>query len=178
MSSNFQNKYLTGGKYNYSKGRGMKRGQVDYPSSGGVYINTSKKRKIYDVPDDSPAWNMPIPRSLKGEKKGCDTQVVQPTITNTTSTNADIYCLNLIQQGTGSWNRIGRKTMLKSVRIKGKFTNTFQMASGDVAGNVIRMILVWDKQPSGNALPSFETIFGTTTQTGTESSNVFAPPKV
>lgn len=175
--SGFEKKYLTGSRYNYSKGRGMKRGSPDYPSSGGVYVNTSKKRKLYEVPDDSPVWNMPLPRSLKGEKKGLDTAVTQPIITNTTSTNADIYPLNLIQQGSASWNRVGRKTQLKSVRVKGRLTNTFNMSTGDVVGNVTRMALVWDKQPSGNAIPNFDAIFGTTTQTGTESSNVFAPPK-
>ena len=36
------------------------------------------------------------------------------------------------------------------------------------------MVLVWDKQPSGNAIPNFNDIFGTVDQTGAEASTISA----
>lgn len=164
------------GKTYLGQGRKRKRDEFEVvvPSSQPVF----KKRKIaYEVPDNSPAWNMVIPRGLQVEKKGVDTTISGTGLPETTSTNAGIYPLNLIQQGTGSWNRIGRKTKLKSVRIQGNISNSYVMANGDNAGNIVRCILVWDKQPSGNALPTFETIFGVTDQSGTESCTIYSPPK-
>jgi len=42
----------------------------------------------------------------------------------------------------------------------------------------MRIVVVWDKQPSGAAIPAFDTIFGITAQDGTESCpNIFCQPK-
>lgn len=114
------------------------------------------------------------------EKKGMDTDVSQNAIATTTNSNANIMVLNLIQQGNGSWNRVGRKTHLSSIRIKGtvNFVTAATVATGVVGVPSIRMCLIWDKQPSGNAIPSFDTIFGITAQDGTESCpDVTCPPK-
>jgi len=115
-----------------------------------------------------------------GEVKGVDTGLgVVSTIGTTTNTNADIVPLNLIQQGAGSWNRIGRKARLQSVRLYGNITYTSSPAAttGNIDGAICRMTLVWDKQPSGAAIPSFDDIFGTTVQDGTEASDFQDPIK-
>jgi len=107
---------------------------------------------------------------LSVEVKGVDTDVTTgTTIVATTSTNADIVALNLVQQGAGSWNRVGRKVRLKSLRIKGvvKMQNIVQ---ANLQQNTLRMIVVWDKQPSSGAVPTFDTIFGATDQGGVEQS--------
>ena len=106
-----------------------------------------------------------------GETKGMDTDISNGSIVSTTNTNANIGVLNLVQQGAGAWNRVGRKIHAKSVRIKGfvRFSSAPIPASGIIYQCSFRMILVWDKQPSGSAIPSFDTIFGITTQDGTES---------
>jgi len=106
-----------------------------------------------------------------GEKKGMDTDISVLSIVSTTNTNANISVLNLVQQGAGSWNRVGRKIHAKSVRIKGfvNFASAPVLATGILSQCSFRMILVWDKQPSGSAIPSFDTIFGITAQDGTES---------
>ena len=114
------------------------------------------------------------------EKKGMDTDVSQNAIATTTNSNANIMVLNLIQQGNGSWNRVGRKTHLSSIRIKGavNFVTAVNVPTGVVGAPSIRICLIWDKQPSGNAIPSFDTIFGITAQDGTESCpDVTCPPK-
>jgi len=148
----------------------------------------NKKRKYnppsYVVPDDSPAWSVnpdmvaPKPRlsSLRlfrpsGEKKGMDTDLTTVSVISSTNTNANIIVLNLVQQGNGSWNRVGRKTHLDSVRIKGAviFASQPSSSTGVMAAPSFRYVLVWDKQPSGGAIPTFDTIFGITAQDGTES---------
>jgi len=114
----------------------------------------------------------------KMDKKGMDTDLTVAAVINTTSTNGNITVLNLIQPGTGSWNRVGKKTHLKSVRIIGRieFNVTPTFATGVSNETFMRMILVWDKQPSGGAIPTFDTIFGITSQTGAESCPVVTCP--
>lgn len=121
-----------------------------------------------------------VKRAQMGEKKGMDTDITLNPIISTTSTNASSFVLNLIQQGAGSWNRIGRKVYLKSLRLKGTFscTQTPTVATGVGQNTVARMVVVWDQQPSGGAIPTFDQIFGITAQDGVESCpNFNCPPK-
>jgi len=111
--------------------------------------------------------------------KGVDADISQSIIA-TTSTNSGIDVLNLIQPGSGSWNRIGRKTVVKSVRVKGNLlwsiVPTFATGAGGVSSSV-RGVLVWDNQPTGT-IPTFDTIFGSTLQAGTEQvTSIFDPVK-
>lgn len=101
--------------------------------------------------------------------------IVGPVIA-TTGTNADAFVLNLVRAGTASYNRVGKKIYLQAVRLKGNAQYNIAPAATtlNTVNAVLRMVLVWDKQPSG-ALPTFDTIFGTTVQAGTEASNVLAP---
>ena len=39
-------------------------------------------------------------------------------------------------------------------------------------GSWLRCLLVWDKQPNNGPIPSFETMFGQTDQTGAETSSI------
>lgn len=114
-----------------------------------------------------------------GEKKGMDTSLSVGSVVATTNTNDDAVVLNLVQQGVGSWARIGRKVNLQSVRLRGiaRFTSAPAVTSGDLNTNALRMVVVWDKQPSGAAIPTFDTIFGLTAQDGTESTTYLAPVK-
>lgn len=104
--------------------------------------------------------------------KGMDTNIgtLGALVLATTNTNGQILPLNLIQPGTASYNRIGRKVKLRSVRLEGtiewRYTDN---ASGLYGGNVLRYTLVWDKQPSG-AIPTFADIFGQTSQNATETA--------
>lgn len=114
------------------------------------------------------------------EKKGVDTDISLTPVIATTSTNASSFVLNLIQAGNGSWNRVGRKVHSKSLRIKGlvSISNTPTFATGAGVGNFLRMVVVWDKQPSSGAIPTFDAIFGITAQDGTESCpDITCPPR-
>lgn len=113
--------------------------------------------------------NYTHPRS---EVKCCDISLDLNPIPSTTNTNAAIVPVNCIQPGTGSWNRIGKKIKMKSFRWKG-LLQTLCPAGTVTRNNGIRVSLVYDRQPSGNAIPTFDTIFGSTNQLGTESTLSF-----
>lgn len=120
----------------------------------------------------------PILRQLRIEKKGVDTDLNLNPIIATTNTNASAFVLNLVQAGNGSWNRVGRKIQLKSVRLRGSIL--FQYSAVATTSNLVedmcRMVVVWDKQPNG-VLPTYDTIFGRTEQDGTESCDYLDGPK-
>jgi len=110
------------------------------------------------------------------EIKGVDIALTQTAVVATTGDGSNAVVLNLIPPGSGSWNRIGRKAELLSVRLRGtvQFTSTASPTGGTFSGNTLRMVVVHDQQPSGSQ-PAWDTIFGITPQSGTESSLVLAP---
>jgi len=126
-----------------------------------------------------PAGGMIAAVRRAAESKGFDTGLGIAQVVSTTNTNGDCFVLNLCQQGAGSWNRIGRKINLQSVRLRGIAQFNFAPVATTAAlnSNTLRMVLVWDKQPSGGAIPAFDTIFGTTAQDGTESTTFLNPIK-
>lgn len=143
---------------------------------------STRKRSASAAKAPSAKRRKPMPRQIVrvqrvGELKGMDTDlaIVTPIIA-TTSTNASAFVLNLVGQGTGSMNRIGKKCRLQSVRLIGNAQYNIAPAATtlNTVNAILRMVVVWDKQPSG-VLPNFDTIFGTTIQDGTEASNVLAP---
>lgn len=139
-------------------------------------VKPSKRFKAYKPVRASVPQSAQIAAAMRAaanrEKKGMDTDLtLSEPILSTVNTNANAFTLNLVQQGAGSWNRIGRKISMQSVRLRGQFTYEFKIASSgslDVNSQSVRMVVVYDKQPSGS-LPTFDTIFGNTNQSGTES---------
>ena len=92
-----------------------------------------------------------------------------------TNTNQGIYLLNGIQEGVGSWNRVGRYIWNKSVELDLNLQMSTQTAALDTAVTAaqwVRCVLVWDKAPNNGTIPAFDTIFGQTSQTGVESVSV------
>jgi len=104
----------------------------------------------------------------RGEVKFFDCRVTNPSIAgpygilgyDVPPTGAEpgvaftgITCLNEVQQGATSFNRIGAKILIKSVDFR---TTLFHGGSGPTA-QYARLMLVWDKQPNG-AFPAFADI--------------------
>lgn len=120
----------------------------------------------------------PAARTLQ-TVKGVDSDLSQSIIAST-STNGSIDVLNLIVPGSNSWNRIGRRTVAKSVRIKGNLNWAIVPTFATGAGGrsiPVRAVLVWDSGPTGT-IPTFDSIFGTTLQAGTEQvTSIFDPVK-
>jgi len=112
------------------------------------------------------------------ELKGVDTTLTLNPIISTTTTNASSFLLNAIAPGSGSFNRIGRKAHLKSLRLKGSIVFTaVASATGVNFGNWVRMVIVWDKQPNSGTIPTWDSIFGVTDQAGVETSTILSPLK-
>jgi len=134
---------------NYLKNKAVAKianNRSKYPAVGGMKQNTSEI-KCVDIPEAIYA------------------------ITNPTS-NANVYLLNGVQEGTGEFNRIGRKIFMKSLYMKLRLLATGTVVAGTDAG---RVVIVYDRQPnSAGALPPLTTIFQDTDQTGAVSTNAFS----
>lgn len=154
-----------------SFGRSLTYGQPSfkrkYPSSarfagayyvGGRYVRGSSRR-IYA-------------KRSGVELGGMDTDISVGLFPITTNSNANIVVLNLLQPGNGSWNRHGRKATMKSLRLRGAMTylNVPIVTTYAVTRSYARMVVVWDKNPNSGTIPTWDTIFGETSQTGTEDS--------
>lgn len=115
--------------------------------------------------------------SIPPELKGMDTVLTTGPIVATTTTNANAIVLNLVQQGAGSWNRVGRKIVSQSLRLKGCARCFYDCEDATLNQKVapLRMVVVLDRQTNSGAIPTFETIFGITDQTGAETSTVWSP---
>ncbi len=110
-----------------------------------------------------------------GELKGMDTDLTfAGPVIDTVNTSLSSSVLNLVEPGNGSFNRIGRKVFNKTVRLKGmvQFKYADVTTTENLVGACMRMIVVWDKQPTGTQ-PQFDAICGRTSQDGTETSDVF-----
>jgi len=108
------------------------------------------------------------------ELKGVDVSLAISPVLGSTNTNGSCTLLNAIAPGTGSYNRVGRKVHLKSIRLKGDmYVLIDQTAEGaTLTDALVRMVVVWDKQPSGT-LPTYDAIFGQTDQAGSEACNLW-----
>lgn len=89
-------------------------------------------------------------------------------ITSALAANDSAMCLNLIQQGTGDMNRVGKNINMKSLRVRGNFTNQYTLpviSNSSYNQKVIRMVIVHLKSEA-TAIPQYNQIFGGIDQTG------------
>lgn len=109
------------------------------------------------------------------ELKGVDTEMAINEILNAIDTNDDVFVVNAIRAGTGSFERVGRKIAMKYLYINAVVTHTYKGSDSlIIQGNLLRMVVVYDKQPSG-VTPVFSAIFGERTNKGVASSDFLAP---
>ena len=103
----------------------------------------------------------------RGEIKTLDI----PASANTISTTATFQALNIIQEGSAFYNRIGRKIMMKSIRLTGQI-----VPSGNIPGpssEYLRIMLVYDRQPNG-AYPTASDLLTSYDNTGATTSTSFS----
>jgi len=105
-------------------------------------------------------------RSLSGEVKSLDF----PGGTTTIDTTGSIGALNLIQSGSGFYNRIGRRIEMKSIHFKGNITPTANQAT---VTDYIRIVLIYDRQTNG-AYPAIGDILQSTDQAGANTTNCYS----
>jgi len=91
----------------------------------------------------------------------------------TLNSTPQITLINAVQEGAGGFNRIGRKIMMKSIRITGVIAPTGNATAN--VGELNRMALVYDRAPNG-AFPVFTDIFNGQFQTGTNIPTLISGP--
>jgi len=112
----------------------------------------------------------------KPELKGIDVEVgVNPAPTRTIgSGNNAIVPVNVLTQGTGSYERIGRKVYLESIRLKGMARYRSQTNSAALSqSNDMLIRVVLDRQPQG-IVPSWDEIFKGIPPSGTPVSYYYS----
>ncbi len=103
------------------------------------------------------------------ELKGADQQLSESDIISTTNTSTSSRIMNNIPEGVASYQRVGRKIHLHSLRIRGSLECHYEGTGTNVEGFLVRMVLVWDKQ-YGNGIPDFDELFGSQTSQGTATT--------
>jgi len=133
-------------------------------------IEKSAKRDYFSHPHKEPVR---IVRPV--ELKGVD---VHPSSTRVPSvddmsTTVGVRLLNGINEGTASYQRIGRNVWMESVRVRGWIHFTFE--SGTNIFPYVRFVIVYDRTPSG-VQPPFNEVFQITTAAGVDSTpHLFTP---
>lgn len=96
------------------------------------------------------------------------------------ATNNVFFALNLTRQGSGAFERIGNRIKLESLRIKfvaslGTRVKTTGAATYEIENNTVRAIVLWDTEGDGAAIPTFDFIFGTISNTGVNDGTMLSP---
>jgi len=110
-----------------------------------------------------------VPGRARAEVKMVDQVNGNTFVTLPLNTTASIQCLNLIQEGSSFYNRIGRRIEMKSVHLTGIIQQT---SHATVINDYVRILVVYDRQPNG-ALPAISTMLASYDQTGTSTTTVF-----
>lgn len=84
-----------------------------------------------------------INQSVKQELRFIDTSLSTVNVTTTPT----FILLNGMAPGDNNGNREGTSIMMKMLSLK------FSMYAGDTAGNVFRVVIIYDKQPNGAQMP-------------------------
>lgn len=119
------------------------------------------------VPYGPTRYYAPRPIGARGVSKGVDTDIDE-TVSTTMSNNADIKVLNLIQAGTGSWNRVGRIVNMKSIRLRMQVQLSFLATDVNTRARMFRYLIVYDRQPNGT-IPIKSDIIQYKNQSGNET---------
>lgn len=112
-----------------------------------------------------------IPASLPGtnapEKKTLDVETFG--VAENWSTSGTGWCLNIVKEGSGPSQRIGRKITMKSLRLRGVIVPP----GGYDQYQILRFIVVYDRQTNGT-LPVFTTLFQNIDLNGAFTSGALA----
>jgi len=155
----------------------MKRTFTGYDRSKG---GLQKKARVYAKKKMASKRTQAVVKravAQMAEKKQVWTGWNTSDIDDDLTTNADFFCLNLIQQGDGAWNRVGRKIQLESVRLRGTITTIFvpQTTTLNRISQTVRLILLWDAEPHGSAAEAFDSVFNSVDQVGNRQTRLYAP---
>jgi len=113
------------------------------------------------------------PRNFPGSKPTGEIKTVDVPVTTTNiNTTGFVGILNAIQQGAGSWQRVGNRVELKSLRFRAVY-DTPLGKTGDGTNEVWRIIVAYDRQPTGIALNQAD-LLRSITEDGTTVTDVWS----
>lgn len=131
----------------------------------------NKKRKTTNTTKKFKSSLPATLRTLKPEIKTVDViNNGSPPNTFVLSSTPTISLLNGIAEGTGTFNRVGRRCHMKSLRFTGWIG--FTALAGNGAGELIRLMIVYDRQPNGS-LPAATDVLQSLDQAGNNSTSVY-----
>lgn len=110
--------------------------------------------------------------SRRTEAKYVDQNVDFP-FDNATASSTGVLLLNGMGQGSASYNRIGRKTLLKKII----FSYQIQPYNLPANSDRLKVALVWDRTPIG-ALPNVDAIFASTPASGVTTTDIDSEPNL
>lgn len=127
---------------------GARKKKSGYTRSTASALIAAIKRKKMTVYRGAP---------MAPEIKTVDTQIASIVITAT----PQFFLLNALQVGTATYNRIGSKTLMKSIQLR----MTIEPQGSQFFADVVRILLVYDKS-ANKALPTFADIIQSKDQAG------------
>lgn len=111
-------------------------------------------------------------RSAKGEVKAIDILEATYPLTAAPATNVNVSLLNIVQEGTGFFNRVGRKIEMRSLHVTGLIQPT---GTAQTQSDLVQWAIIYDRQPSAPAaLPVYNLIFGDYTAAGGFSGSEYS----
>lgn len=110
-------------------------------------------------------WQRKSPTAMLGEKKVIDINSAAYAFQAVGAPPTPLL-LNGVVAGSQNFNRIGRKTEMKSIQLRGVVSATTEATANDTG---CRMVLVYDKQANGNA-PTWANVIQSQNIAGTTSS--------
>jgi len=153
-------------------------------SFSGIQKAVSSKKKI----NGKRKWNgksnlvtqAQLKRALKSvepELKCADTSLIVTDVTDVLTSSSSQVCVNAIPIGDTFNSRTGRQIMLKSLRLtlNARLTWFAAPSTGDVLGNVLRCVVLWDPQANGDSFEDWNEIFGYVSPAGATTSSCLAP---
>lgn len=91
--------------------------------------------------------------------------------------NDNILSCCRMQTGNKYFQRNGNKVTYTSVRVWGSIEHSMLPSLNKIDGNKVRLALVWDKYPSQDPVPAFNSIFGVNTSGNAQLYDPIEPGK-
>jgi len=175
--SNFSNMKRAGGAYSYEPISKRRR-----PRQEAVVVPVARMARFPVVPRGAvPVYRKARVPALRpslnnGLLKCVDFNLNTGTsyIESNISTNTTSECCSIIGPGNGVFQREGRILRYHSIEIMWTPVLMQLMVANQTLSPLVRMVVVWDKNPAG-AIPTFNTVFGNTDNQGAETCAVMDP---
>lgn len=108
---------------------------------------------------------------LASTRRGAEKKFLDiPFTTTVISTTGAFQAVNIIQEGSSFYNRVGRRIHMKSLHLTGTLTSTGQGAG---VYEYLRVMVVYDRQPNG-AYPAIADLLSDYDNTGAVTSTSYA----